>query len=245
MPDKRDPLERPEYQTRAEIHHTRSLPNFQTVGEPPKNGAEKLLSYVADVRSGEGWSALLLLINVFLLLFAYYLLKTVREALILTEGGAYVKAYSSAGQAALLMVLVPLYGFIGTKVVRIKLITGLLLFFAANLVLFYIAGAGGAQEGVVFYIWVGIFNVFVISQVWAFANDIYTEAQGKRLFPMIGVGSSLGAWLGAQGAERLVAIFKATPYQLQLIAAGILLICCALLVVVNRVATTNAIPEMA
>ena len=67
--------------------------------------------------------------------------------------------------------------------------------------IFYLAGVGGAQEGVVFYIWVGIFNVFVISQVWAFANDIYTEAQGKRLFPMIGVGSSLGAWLGAQGAE--------------------------------------------
>ena len=220
MPDKRNPLERPEYQTRAEIHHTRSLPRFQTVGERPKNAAEKLLSYVADVRSGEGWSALLLLVNVFLLLFAYYLLKTVREALILTEGGAYVKAYSSAGQAALLMVVVPLYGFIGTKVVRIKLITGLLLFFAANLVVFYLAGVGGAQEGVVFYIWVGIFNVFVISQVWAFANDIYTEAQGKRLFPMIGVGSSLGAWLGALGASRLVSALHATPYQLQVMAAG-------------------------
>src|SRR6185369_12772979 len=245
MPDKRDPLERPEYQTRAEIHHTRSLPRFETLGAPPKNGAEKLLSYVADVRSGEGWSALLLLVNVFLLLFAYYLLKTVREALILTEGGAYVKAYSSAGQAALLMLVVPLYGFIGTKVVRIKLIAGLLLFFAANLVLFYLAGVAGAQEGVVFYIWVGIFNVFVISQVWAFANDIYTEAQGKRLFPMIGVGSSLGAWLGALGASRMVAMLHATPYQLQLLAGAILLVCCAMLVSVNRIAVRNAVPEMA
>ena len=103
----------------------------------------------------------------------------------------------------------------------------------------------GAQEGVVFYIWVGIFNVFVISQVWAFANDIYTEGQGKRLFPMIGVGSSLGAWLGAQGAESLVTAFSATPYQLQLLAAGILVICCVLLVVINRIATANSIPEMA
>ncbi|MEO8368133.1 MAG: Npt1/Npt2 family nucleotide transporter [Candidatus Solibacter sp.] len=242
---KRDPLERPEYQTRAEIHHTRSLPNFKTIGEPPKNSAEKLLSFVADVRSGEGWSALLLLINVFLLLFAYYLLKTVREALILTEGGAYVKAYSSAGQAALLMILVPLYGFIGTRVVRIKLIAGLLLFFVTNLIVFYLAGIGGAQEGVVFYIWVGIFNVFVISQVWAFANDIYTESQGKRLFPMIGVGSSLGAWLGALGASRLVSALKASPYQLQLLAAAILVVCCALVIAVNRIATRNSTPEMA
>jgi ATP:ADP antiporter, AAA family len=245
MTGKRNPLERPEYQTRAEIHHTKSLPGFKTVGEAPKSPLEKLLSYMADVRAGEGWSALLLTVNVFLLLFAYYLLKTVREALILTEGGAYVKAYSSAGQAALLMVLVPLYGFIGTKVIRIRLIAGLLIFFAANLAIFYAAGVGGAKEGVVFYIWVGIFNVFVISQVWAFANDIYTEAQGKRLFPMIGVGSSLGAWMGALGASRLVSALDATPYQLQLLAAAILLVCCTLVVTVNRIATKNATPEMA
>lgn len=206
---------------------------------------EKLLSYFADVRRGEGASALLLTVNVFLLLFAYYLLKTVREALILTEGGAYVKAYSSAGQAALLMVLVPLYGYIGTKVVRIRLLTGLLLFFIANLALFSFFGAQGAREGVVFYIWVGIFNVFIISQVWAFANDIYTEAQGKRLFPMIGVGSSVGAWLGAQGAERLVSALDASPYQLQMLAAAILLVCGGLLIAVNRIAATRSIPELA
>ena len=245
MVEKRRPQDRPEYQSRAELRHTQTMPRFETVGEPQKNGVEKLLSYFADVRSGEGWSAFLLLVNVFLLLFAYYLLKTVRESLILTEGGAYVKAYSSAGQAALLMVVVPLYGLIAAKVVRIKLIVGLMLFFVANLVMFYLAGIAGAREGVVFYIWVGIFNVFVISQVWALANDIYTEGQGKRLFPMIGIGSSLGAWLGAQGAERLIKLFNATPYQLQILAAVILVFCCALLVAVNRIATANSIPEMA
>src|SRR6478672_2190679 len=230
MVEKRSAPDRPEYQSRAELRHTQTLPRFETVGEAPKNAAEKLLSYFADVRSGEGASALLLTVNVFLLLFAYYLLKTVREALILTEGGAYVKAYSSAGQAALLIVLVPLYGYFGTKVVRIKLIVGLMLFFAANLAVFYSFGVGGAREGIVFYIWVGIFNVFVVSQIWAFANDIYTEAQGKRLFPMIGVGSSLGAWLGAKGAERLIANLNASPYQLQLLAAAILLVCCGLVI---------------
>src|SRR3954465_6180548 len=211
----------PECRWRVELRATQSSPSFDAVTKEPRSRLEKVLSYFADVRSGEGLSALLFTVNVFLLLFAYYLLKTVREALILTEGGAYIKAYSSAGQAALLMVLVPLYGYIGSKVVRIKLIGGLLLFFAANLGIFYLFGARGFQEGVVFYIWVGIFNVFIISQVWAFANDIYTEGQGKRLFPMIGVGRRLGAWLGAQGAERLVSTLNATPYQLQLLAAGI------------------------
>ena len=243
--DPNPPAGRPEYQSRAELRATQSLPNFRAVTAQPPGVLERLLSYFADVRAGEGLSALLLTVNVFLLLFAYYLLKTVREALILTEGGAYIKAYSSAGQAALLMILVPLYGFLGAKVVRIRLLGGLLLFFIANLVLFYLFGVNGAREGVVFYIWVGIFNVFIISQVWAFANDIYTEGQGKRLFPMIGVGSSLGAWLGARGAERLVSTLHATPYQLQLLAAAILLLCGALLITVNRIAGRNAIPEIA
>jgi AAA family ATP:ADP antiporter len=238
-------VDRPEFQSRPEIRSLQSFPSFQAVGEKPKGFVEKVLSYFADVRAGEGLGALLLLINVFLLLYAYYLLKTVREALILTEGGAYIKAYSSAGQAALLMVVVPLYGFIGTKVDRIKLLSGLSLFFVFNLVLFYTLGAAGYQEGVVFYIWVGIFNVFTISQFWAFANDLYTEAQGKRLFPMIGVGSSLGAWLGAESAGQLVKRLALTPYQLQLIAAAILVVCVVLTVAVNRIQTKRSIPEMA
>lgn len=238
-------MERPEYQSRPEIRSLQSFPSFQTIGERPKGPLEKFLSFFADVRAGEGAGVLLMTVNVFLLLFAYYLLKTVREALILTEGGAYIKAYSSAGQAGLLMVLVPLYGLVGSKVSRIVLVAGLGLFFASNLVLFYLFGISGAREGVVFYIWVGIFNVFVISQFWAFANDIYTEAQGKRLFAMIGIGASLGAWLGAQSASELVKRLNLTPYQLQLLGAGILVVCVGIMVTVNRIQKRESIPEMA
>ena len=64
--------------------------------QPRTNLLERLLSVVGDVRPGEGLGALILTINLFMLLGAYYLLKTVRESLILAEGGAEVKAYSSA-----------------------------------------------------------------------------------------------------------------------------------------------------
>ena len=221
-----------------------AVPPSNTPGEAPKGVLEKLLRPLAEVRRGEVAGVILLMLTVFMLLFSYYLLKTVREALILSEGGAEVKAYSSGGQAILLMLVIPLYGFLGTKVVRIKLLLGMLGFFIVNLGLFYLAGVAGFKEGIAFYIWVGIFNMFVVSQVWALANDLYTEEQGKRLFPLIGIGASLGAWLGAQAAERMVTVFSLGPYQIQLIAAALLGVCGAMMVAAARSATRNAEPRM-
>jgi ATP:ADP antiporter, AAA family len=87
-----------------------SFPLFKTEGEQPKNAVEKLLCLFADVRAGEGVSALLMGLNVFLLLAGYYLLKTAREALILPGAGAKNEAYLAAAQALLLVGVIPLYG---------------------------------------------------------------------------------------------------------------------------------------
>jgi AAA family ATP:ADP antiporter len=231
--------QKPDYQSIPELRSQVSFPSFTVEGEKPRGPIEKFLSLFADVRAGEGLGALLLTVNVLLLLGSYYLLKTAREPLILTEGGAAVKAYSSAGQAALLMLLVPLYGMVGARVNRLKLVVGLTLFFASHLLIFQFFGFAGARIGVAFYIWVGIFNVFVISQFWAFANDIYTEGQGKRLFPMIGVGASLGALAGAWAASFLFKTFQFTPYALMTTAAGILVICALLVWAANRVETSR------
>lgn len=220
--------------THPELKSHQSFPSFRTVGEPPKNRLERMLSLFADVRAGEGVSALLLTINVFLLLAAYYLLRPARQALILTEGGAVVASYSSAAQAILLVGIVPFYGWLASRIRRIRLIGATSVFFAANLVVFYALGQAGAREGVAFYIWLGIFNVFVISQFWAFANDLYTEGQGRRLFPLIGAGASLGAWIGASTVSPLVQRAGFTPYSLMMSAAGVLLIALVFTVLVNR-----------
>jgi ATP:ADP antiporter, AAA family len=184
---------------------------------PKKNWLDRVLSLVADVRAGEGVGAVLLAANVFALLAFYYILKTVRESLILTEGGAEVKSYAAAGQAVLLLALVPLYGAIASRVSRMKLITGVTLFFASHLVIFYVLGTAGVRVGVAFFLWIGIFSLVVIAQFWAFANDVYSSERGKRLFPVIGIGSLLGAWLGALLASALFA--RLGPYQLMLLAA--------------------------
>lgn len=62
---------------------------------------------------------------------------------------------------------------------------------------------------------------------------------------MIGVGSSLGAWLGAEAAGQLVGAFSLTPYQLQLLIAAILISCAVVTVVVNGLETKRATPERA
>ncbi len=74
--------------THPELRSHQSLPAFRTLGEPPKNALERLLSIFADVRAGEGVGVVLLTLNVFLLLAGYYLLKPARDGLILTEGSA-------------------------------------------------------------------------------------------------------------------------------------------------------------
>jgi AAA family ATP:ADP antiporter len=195
---------------------------------PPatKSIGERLLSPIAEVRREEVASAILLTLIMFLILAAYYMLKTAREIFILGEGGAEVKSYSSAGQALLLLVLVPLYGAFASRVTRIQLVQWVTLFFASNLGLFLMAIAAGWHVGVPYFLWLGIFNLMVIAQFWAFASDIYTPEQGKRLFPLIGVGSSLGAWVGSVRAGQIVNTLGTSRL---LVAAAVILTVCAFL----------------
>jgi AAA family ATP:ADP antiporter len=200
-----------------------SSPQFEPVR---KSLLERILSVITDVRAGEGLGAVLLTADLAVLLGGYYLLKTVRESLILAQGGAEVKAYSSAAQAILLFGVVPIYGWIATRINRNQLLRWTSIFFASNLLLFAYLGSRGIHEAVPYFIWVGIFNVFTVAQLWAFATDLYTEAQGKRLFPMLGVGASVGAVGGAWMAGKLIKPLG--PYNVMLIAAGMLCLCAAL-----------------
>jgi AAA family ATP:ADP antiporter len=235
--------------THPELVSRASFPVFRTVGEPPKGPLERLLSVFADVRAGEGAGALLLAVNVFLLLALYYLLRSARQGLILTEGapfgwtGSQLAAYSAAGMAVVLLGVVPLFGWLASRVPRFRLIAITTVIFALSFVLFYVAGRAGARLAALFYIWLGVFNVFVIAQFWSFANDIYTEGQGRRLFPLIGVGASLGAWVGASSVGPLVRRLDFTPYTLMLLAAVLLVLTLSLTWYVNQRETAKADPE--
>src|SRR6478752_7769829 len=146
------------------------------MSKPPsvlEQWSARLLRPFAKVEAGEALTALAMTATVFLLLTAYYFLKVAREPLILLHGGADVKSYAAAGQSLLLIFVVRGYSELAKRVGRMKLVATVYLFFAANLVvLAALARADAGAIGVVFYLWVGVFNVTAVSQFWSFANDI-------------------------------------------------------------------------
>jgi AAA family ATP:ADP antiporter len=182
-------------------------------------GLRRLLSVFAPVKRSEVATVVILSVNVFVLLTCYYVLKVVREPLILLGGGgAELKAYASAGQAVLLLAVIPAFGWLSSRVDRLRLLTTMQLIFIGCLVAFYLLANLHAPVGLAFYLWLGIFNMLVVSNFWSFANDLYTEEQGKRLFAVIGIGASIGAILGAFVPQLLHRVMGV--YTLMLVAAG-------------------------
>ena len=204
----------------------RSRPSFR------EHPVEFLLGIFGEVRPGEAPTVLLLALNVFLLLTAYYLLKVAREPLILLGEGAEVKSYASVGQSVLLVFVASFYGWLSARVGRLVLIAAVTLFFAMNLGVFWALGSRGVPLGIPFFLWVGIFNTVTVAQFWSFAAETYTEEQGKRLFPIVGIGSSIGAVGGATIAEPLVR--HGSPFLLMLLAAVILVASLGLTFLVHR-----------
>ena len=156
------------------------------------------------MHAGEGFTALLLALNVFLILMAYYILKPVREALILGQGSAELKTYMSAGQVVVLAFVVPLYGQLVASRPRMRLINTVTAFFTACLVVFYFLAQAGVPLAIPFFIWIGVFSLMIVAQFWSFANVIYDRSEGERLFAIVGFGASLGAVFGARIADRLI-----------------------------------------
>ena len=188
------------------------VPPFQDGWRGAQEPLERGLSFFADVRAGEGISVLLLTCTVFLLLASYYLLKTAREALdpehrqrrglegVFVCGPGRPAAWRGPGLQLAGLAHAARAPHRPDQRLSRRQPAGVFALYAAGTVI-----------AVPFYIWLGIYNVFTISQFWAFTNDLYTEGQGRRLFAFIGVGSSLGAWLGAEAAALLVKRTTAEP----------------------------------
>jgi len=216
-------------------------PNRDGVGAagPTAPGfAYRFLKLFTHVKPGEVGTALLLTLNVFLLLMCYYFIKPVREGMVLTAYNAQVRSYLAAAQAILFIFMVKGFSRLASKVPRHLLITWVTLFFMSNLGIFALLIIGGLSMkilAIAFFIWVGIFNLIIVAQFWSFANDIYTEEAGKRLFPMIAVGMALGALFGTQITSFVIRPFgRHFQLGLMLMTAAVLGVCILLTIIVHK-----------
>jgi AAA family ATP:ADP antiporter len=147
---------------------------------------------------------------------------------------AEVKTFASAGQALVLILFVPAYGWVASRLSRMSLIVTVTLFFVANILIFAVAVHTDLPFiGVIFYIWVGFFSLSIIAQFWSYANDIYSKDAGARLFPIIGIGATAGSPVGAWIAERLFES-HVSSYQMLYLAAALLALTLVLYLIVNR-----------
>jgi AAA family ATP:ADP antiporter len=205
------------------------------VGAPPARPSllDRFLRLFSDVRPGEGGTVLLLFANLLLLLVSYYVIRVVRDAMILATGGAVVQSYAAAGMAVVLMGFIPLYSWFATRVNRLKLVVGVTLFFIAAIELFAAGfGANPRVMAIAFFVFVGIFNISSIAQFWSYANDLYRKEAGERLFPIVALGATIGAPLGAKITQLLFKEGVQAALVLQ-IAAALLLVHLFLYVVIQ------------
>jgi len=194
------------------------------------SGTERTLAWLlrpfVKIRPEEAITTILMTLIAFILMTGYYLLKTAREPLILLQWGAEAKLYAEACQALILLAVVRVYGAIARRVGRMKLLASVYLFFASNMVVFAALARTNLHIGLAFFLWVGVFSYTSVAQLWAFAADIFTEEQGKRLFAFVGTGSSVGSVVGSALAHSLV---RRGPAVLMLGAAAFVVVCVALL----------------
>ena len=164
---------------------------------------ERLLSLITKVRPGEGRTVGRFCGHVFLILFAYYIFRSVREGLLLEHGTAAKGSYATAVIAGTLLILVPIYSAVRRRYDGARLVNAVLAFFATTLLGFWVAATRDVDVGFAFYVWVGIFNVMILAQFWALAADSFNVKTGQRLFPVIMLAAHIGALTGAEFTDQL------------------------------------------
>lgn len=150
----------------------------------------------------------------FLLLCSYYLLRPVRDALAVEAGAQTVKWLFTA-TFAVMLALVPVFGWLSARLPRARLLPVVYGFFVLNLLVF-----SAWLSPLVFFVWLSVFNLFAVSVFWSFMSDIFDTPQAARLYGAVAAGGSCGAIAGPLLAALLSNTFR---------HSGLLLLAAALL----------------
>jgi AAA family ATP:ADP antiporter len=145
---------------------------------------------------------------VFAIFLAYYVLRPIRDELGVA-GGVENLPWLFTGTLIAMIAVNPLFAFAVKRLSREKFITLTYRFFFLNLILFFMLLQFASTEqhiwiGRAFFIWVSVFNLFVISVFWSFIVDIFNSEQGKRLFGILAAGATVGGIAGSALTSVLV-----------------------------------------
>ena len=193
------------------------MQNKQSTGT---NAAFKPLQRLVNVKPGEERAMLWAFSYFFVLLCSYYILRPMRDEMGIA-GGVENLQWLFSGTFVAMLAMVPVFGWLTARYSRAVFLPVVYGFFITNLLLFYILFKSDLTVAWVaraFFIWVSVFNLFVVSVFWSFMADIFSNRQARRLFGFIAAGGTVGALVGPAltailveplGAENLLLISAA------------------------------------
>ena len=168
-----------------------------------------------EAAASERRTAALSAVAFFFVLTAYYIIRPVRDQLSGAVGSQSLPLFY-LGTFVAMLALTPVFGAMVARFPRRRLLGWSYCFFIACLLAFvpaFLAQAriGARELGVVFFIWVSVFNLFVVSLFWSFMADIFDSVQARRMFPLIALGGMVGAVFGPLVTSLLVGLLGDAP----------------------------------
>lgn len=179
----------------------------------------------------------------FCVLCSYYIIRPLRDEMGVTVGKDNLTHLFTI-VFFVMLAAVPVFGWVVARFEKRRIVPVVYAFFIANLALFWIAFSSAERGGVIagaFFVWVSVFNLFVVSLFWSFMADVYSTGQAKRLYGYIAAGGSAGAIAGPLLTQGLVHKVGAT--NMLWLSAGSLAL--ALVCVAGLSRAALAMPERA
>jgi ATP:ADP antiporter, AAA family len=163
--------------------------------------AARLLRRVVDVRSEEIPVLAWCWVYIFSIFLSYYIMRPIRDQMGIAGGVNNLQWLFTGTLVGMLLVNLP-FAWLVKKLPRSRFIPITYRFFAANIVLFAVAlhfatSAEAVWVGRLFFIWVSVYNLFVVSVFWQMNVDLFSSEQGTRLFGCIAAGATVGAMVGS------------------------------------------------
>jgi AAA family ATP:ADP antiporter len=196
---------------------------------------ETLIERLVHVRPAEVASLLASFTMFFALLSAYYIVRPVRDEMGVTVGRDAIQ-YLFFVVFAVMLAVVPLFGWIASRFARRIVLPAIYIFFALNLAGFWVllksAGAGPLTAGA-FFVWASVFNLIVVSLFWSLMSELWSNEEAKRLYGFIAAGGTAGSLAGPALTQAFVA--KLAPADLLLVSAALLTVAMIAALVVRHV----------